>query len=390
MKYFLRFGMILALAVIVGCGYVAARIVFAPAEDLVMPNLVDVPATDAVESLQRLGLLAKLDSVESTKPEGVIVSQIPRAEDRVASGKVVLLKVSKGTQALPVPDVRGLPFAEAVGKLDSAGFKVNTVLRVTDTLKTPGTVIAQNPAAPAMAAASRRVDLLVCEGAAGQSGLIEVPDVKGRTLEVARKILDSSALSVDRVLQVPSGSVPEGVIVNTRPRAGAKVASGSRVTLSVAVTPEASASTAASEQSAPGTASTTKASVPQTPSTPAVLPSAPSAPRAPLAPATQPSIPQTPSASTPAVSPPQTPATQTPAASEPSQPQKIAKVRYQVPPLARPLSLKITMRDKNGMRVLREVQATGGEYIAFDAPYVDEARVTVHLGGEFVWEDRFQ
>jgi len=35
----------------------------------------------------------------------------------------------------------------------------------------------------------------------------------------------------------------------------------------------------------------------------------------------------------------------------------------------------------------REVK--GGEYITLDAPYAKEAVVTIYLGGEFVWQERY-
>lgn len=46
---------------------------------------------------------------------------------------------------MQIPDVRGMTFAEAAKTLDSLGFSVGNVLRVTDPLKPAGTVIAQNP-----------------------------------------------------------------------------------------------------------------------------------------------------------------------------------------------------------------------------------------------------
>jgi serine/threonine-protein kinase len=68
---------------------------------------------------------------------------------------------------------------------------------------------------------------------------------------------------------------------------------------------------------------------------------------------------------------------------------KVAKVRYQVPPLARPLPFRILMNDGSGTRALREQQVSGGEYISLDAPYTGNATVSVQLGGENVWQERY-
>ena len=39
--------------------------------------------------------------------------------------------------------------------------------------------------------------------------------------------------------------------------------------------------------------------------------------------------------------------------------------------------------------VLKDGTAKSGEYISLNVPYSGEARVTIYLGGEFVWQDRY-
>ena len=68
---------------------------------------------------------------------------------------------------------------------------------------------------------------------------------------------------------------------------------------------------------------------------------------------------------------------------------KIAKIRYQVPPLARPLRLKIELMDPSGTKVLVERDAKSGEYVSLDAPYSKECVVMIYLGNQFVWQDRY-
>jgi serine/threonine-protein kinase len=67
----------------------------------------------------------------------------------------------------------------------------------------------------------------------------------------------------------------------------------------------------------------------------------------------------------------------------------VAKVRYQVPPLARPLNLSIVMADQSGARTLRQQQVNGGEYVSIDTPYTGNATVTVSLGEQQVWQERY-
>ena len=68
---------------------------------------------------------------------------------------------------------------------------------------------------------------------------------------------------------------------------------------------------------------------------------------------------------------------------------KLAKIRYQVPPLTQPLNLKIEMVDPSGKKVLLDRDAKSGESVSLDTSYSKECIVTISLGGSFVWQERY-
>jgi hypothetical protein len=61
-----------------------------------------------------------------------------------------------------------------------------------------------------------------------------------------------------------------------------------------------------------------------------------------------------------------------------------------VPPLSRPLPFRIEITDQSGTRILRDQAVNGGEYISMNEPYAGSATVTVRLGGEMVWQERYE
>jgi serine/threonine-protein kinase len=69
---------------------------------------------------------------------------------------------------------------------------------------------------------------------------------------------------------------------------------------------------------------------------------------------------------------------------------RVARIRYQVPPILRPLPLRIEIEDNQGKRVLLERNARSSETIQIDGAYSQEAMVHIWLGGESVWEERFR
>ncbi|GHV52416.1 penicillin-binding protein [Synergistales bacterium] len=389
MNKFFRWGIGVALLILIGSAVMAARIIFVEEKDVIVPSLVGMSAVEAANKLQSTGLSARIDQVDSEEPENTVVSQNISAGERAAKGNIVTIRASRGGAMIQVPDVRGLEFAEAVKKLDASGLKMGNVLRVPDQLKPVGTVIAQNPASPASVLSTRMIELLVSEGGQSGSSTVQVPDLVGQEESMARQIVEQSGLVVSRALYIDSKLVPAGSVTRTQPRAGARVQNGAAVVLYVAkaqssaapdsgtqTTPRDSGAQSQSTQS--GTIQTQPV-IPTHPNTSAQTPPTDTA----AAPPTVPVIPET-SAQTPAIS------------ARPAQPQhqpvpgKTARIRYQVPPLSRSLSLKIQITDSSGTRILRSGQTGGGEYITIDAPYANNADVTVYLDGELVWEERYE
>ena len=78
---------------------------------------------------------------------------------------------------------------------------------------------------------------------------------------------------------------------------------------------------------------------------------------------------------------------QTPAASQAGG-SKTARIRYQVPPIARPMDLRIELTDPSGKRDVFNRQVRSGESINTTARYTQECVISIYLGGEFVWQER--
>lgn len=369
-----RWGMIIAFIVILISGYFAVKTVFIEDKSAVIPKMVGMQLVDAVDALQREGLLAKIDQVDSPLRADTVVSQnIPEGE-KVAKGKVVVLRVSKGGSLMPLPDVRGIKFEEAVSRLNEAGFKVSTVTRVTDKLKPAGTIIAQNPAAPQHISASSMISLLVSSGPTDGGSFIVVPDLRGQPVSLVQEILEQSGLLIGKVTESPSQS-SAGTVLSTSPNRGARVQSGARVNIVAArppregelepqaqVPPHTEPIRTVVIQTQPGEAPTQ--SVPPTSKAPAATP---------------------PTATETGTKPPVKETTV-----QPTEPQKTAKVRYQVPPLTKPMALKIEITDGGGKRTLRDSQTSGNEYLSMNVPYNKEATIIIFLGGEFVWQEHFK
>ncbi len=406
MKKMFRITLLITLLVIVGSGVFAFYSIFFGFRDVAVPGLEGMNVVDAVSVTEKMGLLVRVDEVESLLPSGTVVSQWPETGTTIKKGKVIVLKVSKGGKRRPVPDVRGMEFGQSVTHLGDKGFEIGDVVRIHSDARPPGVIIAQSPAAPAMVPENRRVDLLVSLGAPRVNGQIRVPNVLDRSEDVARQIIGQSGLRVGGVTYEYTLMTPQGMVMDTEPRPGKPLPEGQPVTLVVATTKkpvaeETQEQAKKDDEQGEQPAGTEPGGVVQTPE------QEPSNGR----PAPSPSpldewlkqkpAGQSPSTDKPAVEeqPQQQQTSQegqkpgeSSQVSKPQQkePTKTAKIRYQVPPLAQPMSVRVEIIDDNGTRTLLDREARSGEYIVLDAPYAGEASVTIYLGGEFVWQDRYR
>jgi serine/threonine-protein kinase len=391
-------GIFIAVLVLAGSSFIAIKMVFGPNDEVIMPSLIGTPAVEATNILQTSGLSARIDQVDSNYTEGTVIAQSIAPGEKTTKGKIVTLKVSRGGTLVKIPDVRSKEFPEAVKELEDAGLKVGTVVRVSDQLKQPNTVIAQNPAAdqpPVMN--NRLVELLVSEGGTGRADTVQVPDLRGQTGQNAREALEQNDLVVGRTLSVATTRVPEGTVERTDPRAGTRVPTGRAISLYIAKLPEPA------PEAQPVPPQQPAGNISSAPDAPPSLTSNTDGGTAGMAqaiPEWNPNQPVPPAAQAQIQIQPQTQTQTSEQATRESRqtiPEtlaappagKLAKIRYQVPPLARALSLNIVMADQAGTRVLREQQVNGGEYVSMDTPYSGNALVTVNLGEQQVWQERY-
>ncbi len=364
MQRLFKVTLLVLVLVIAGSGIVAFYTIFFGGRDVAVPGLSGMPVIDAVSMTEKMGLLVRIDKVESLQPSGEVVSQWPEPGTRVKKGKIVILKVSRGGDRQPLPDVRGMEYGQAVTRLQESGFDVGDIVRIHSDNRPAGIIVAQSPASPAMVPPGRRIDLLVSLGPPRVGGKVTVPDVLERSEKIARQIVVESGLKVGSVRYEYTYMTPAGMVMNMEPKPGKTLLPGGVVNLVVATgkKPEEPEAPTTEETPAAGDAS---------PETPGGVPAAPVAD-------SPPTQPQAPSVG------------QEPPAQSPTPGDKIARIRYQVPPLSEPLALRIEIVDKNGSRVLMDRQVRTGEYVSLDAPYQGQSSVTIYLGGEFVWQDRYQ
>ena len=439
--------LLFVVAVIFASGAIVVYTVFfRPEAESIVPALRERNLTEAVAEAERLGFVVQVESVASTLAKDRVLAQSPESGMKARKGQVIVLQVSSGGELHEVPDVKGKTLADAQAAIKAQGFTMGDVVKIREAGVQAGTVIAQSPAAPAKIAAGRKIDLLLQDGG-NSAGVITIPDVNRMTESEARNVLEASGVKVQAVDRVYSPLLPEGLAIETRPGAGSSLRSGQGVILKLATqrrpagymdansdnpnvrrvtSQQNNTQTQAQNQNQTrNNNNQTRAQTPsqnnnnQRPQTPVSVqvpgqddvfigddyetPVANNNTRAPSQARAQnnnnnQSQAQTPAATqAPSQSRQQQASTppaqnnnnnQAPAASSSGGGSKTANIRYIVPPIGRPMDLKIEITDPSGTRNVMSRQVKGGESINTTASYTNEGVVSIYLGGQSVWQER--
>lgn len=236
-----------------------------------MPDVQGLSKTEAEEKLSDHGLrFAVVGEEFSTKEAGTVLSARPSAGSDVREGAWVEVVLSKGPEMVMVPSVTGYARVPAVELLEAAGFRVERVDVVDEARRPRGTVAGIEPSEGSAVAPGSSVVLQV------SSGMVELPDLAGKSLLDARRALLD--LNLEPLVQYATDpQTPDGAVVGHQPKAG-RVHQYSVVTLVIARTPKTATATpkprTPSKTTTPPAASPTS-ETPPTPTPTTVTPSAP-------------------------------------------------------------------------------------------------------------------
>ena len=375
-----------------------------------IPDVTGMTLDDALKKLQDIGLtvdeIKKMPNKEH--PVGVVFAQNPSSPQTVdTSTKITLLVASQGdeTSLVQIPNVIGKSQAEATSMIEAAGLKLGEIkLKHSETVA-DGTVVSQTPNSGLNVSTGTTVSIDISSAAALDDLSIEKETPERKTApikrvvvepqedlekEVPRENVGRKMSQTGTTLQSKTNQVKESSKQKTEkkqdPSMNLKKSKNdesikttkntknkSSKEVSVAVNVNAGKTLDKKKSNSPQQAKGT--------STQSVK---------------QPEIRQEAKVAVPVVSD-KRPATKAApieekkqTAEQPIYTGKVAKIRYQTPPITgNSMSLRIVIHDDNGTRVLREGPARSLEYISMNARYSGTAKITIYLGGEEVWHDKY-
>jgi len=196
---------------------------------LEVPDVVNMKYEGASKKLTALGLEPKQGDIRFDKkyPEGTVIAQNPLPGRKVREGRRIYLTVSGGEQLIDVPGLRGRSFRDAKIALEQRGLTVGDTLYEASNDFPEGTIISQNIESGTKVRQGTRISLIVSQGKG--AGKVLVPDIVGKSLIDAERILMQKGLKVGKVNYQPSTELLPNTVVAQYPKAGDLVNQGQEI-----------------------------------------------------------------------------------------------------------------------------------------------------------------
>ena len=194
-----------------------------------VPTVLGLDRAAAVSAIETAGLSSEIRGEYSDDvPVDTVLGTDPSAGSRVPDGGTVALLVSLGRPT--VPSIAGAGERSVVeDELRRRTFEPVEGGTAFSTTVPEGGVAALDPAPGTVLPVGSEVKLVMSKG----SPPVTLPDLDGRTVDEARRVLDEAGLTVGDVREVFDADVDEGRVAGTDPGEGASVNAGGTVTLLV-------------------------------------------------------------------------------------------------------------------------------------------------------------
>lgn len=139
-----------------------------------------------------------------------------------------------------VPDVRNMTLFEALNRSARLGFRLEVEGVVDEASSPPLVVLKQDPPPGTRAKRNSWLRVVVNGGTLSgafaklpSEGQVVLPDVRGKSLEEAQRILEDLGLRLGRVVEASHDTLPQGYVISQNPQPQTRLPAGSAVHLLV-------------------------------------------------------------------------------------------------------------------------------------------------------------
>lgn len=195
-----------------------------------VPDVVGKDIKDAVSLMEESGLVvSKINELSSDRiPQGIVISQIPRANMEVRKERSVYLTVSKGQETVEVPYLVGQPLRTARVNLSNKGLSIGNVEYVFNDIYGVDTIVSQSVSYPNKISYGSSINLIVSKGT---ENLVKVPNLIGSNYDEAVKVINEIGLTIGNLSFEKHHTYIENTVINQKPEPGTTLKKSDKIDL---------------------------------------------------------------------------------------------------------------------------------------------------------------
>lgn len=202
-------------------------------EGITTPDVTKMHHDDAIATLERYGLRHEVIDRRSNAayPVNYIIDQNPLPGQLVKPNRKVYLKVNvQNRPKVKVPTVENLSLRNARIQLQNFGLKVGSISYKSSPFK--NTVLSQSISDGTEVEKGTAINLVISDGLGVR--MITIPDIIGKTLSEAQRLIITSGLRLGAYRYVPSETKAVNTVVGYEPYGEKSVLEGSEIDLIIA------------------------------------------------------------------------------------------------------------------------------------------------------------
>ncbi len=198
-----------------------------------VPDLSGMNDVGAKHALDSLGLQFQLSGTKASKlAPNTVLAQNPEAGVLVKHGRRIYLVLSGSVEKAAIPDLQGHTQREAQFMLDRAGFKLGSVTADSSSQFPQNVVMSQSIPPNTIMTTGTLVAVVVSSGVP-VAGEVSVPDLIGKPLVEAQKIISNSGFVLGKITFQSSTKLLPNTVLEQYPRPSESAAKGSHIDLFV-------------------------------------------------------------------------------------------------------------------------------------------------------------
>lgn len=198
-----------------------------------VPPVSGLSFNDAKKRLDEAGLEGLQGDIryDPNKPIGTVLDQNPPADQIVKDGRRIYLIVSGGEQLYDVPSLVGRTVREARFMLSQRNIELQEVDVKQSAQYPAGLVLSQIEPVGSKVKKGTKIGVVVSAGL--ETGDLKVPDLTGKNIEDAKKMIMTSKLSIGKITYQPSTNVPVNAVIDQFPKANSMTKENQKIDLFV-------------------------------------------------------------------------------------------------------------------------------------------------------------